>query len=143
MSLTVTKQVRFNGGARGRKRLEDAKSEPDVAAGRVPRISRLMALAIEMQRLLDEGVVKDYAELARLAHVSRARVTQIMSLLNLAPDIQESLLFLPWAESGKDRVTERQLRGIVVEVGLAEAAGMWIDLAGKQRVSTRTQFTGL
>src|SRR3712207_3152134 len=34
-------------------------------------------------------------KVARLGHVTRARVTQIMNLLNLAPDIQEAILFLP------------------------------------------------
>ncbi len=62
---------------------------PEAPVGRVSRISRLMALAIEMDRLVREGVVKDYAELARLAHVSRARVTQIMNLNLLAPDQTE------------------------------------------------------
>ncbi len=47
------------------------------------------------RELIREGVVTDYAELARLGHVTRARVTQIMNLLHLAPDIQETLLFLP------------------------------------------------
>ena len=133
MSLTVTKQVRFNGGARGRKRLEDAKSEPDVAAGRVPRISRLMALAIEMQRLLDEGVVKDYAELARLAHVSRARVTQIMSLLNLAPDLQEELLFLPLVESGRDPILAHTMRPVAAVLEWGKQRRMWRSLRSPRR----------
>lgn len=42
-------------------------------------------------------------------------MTQIMDLLNLAPDLQEALLFLPPVESGKDTVTERQLRSVTAE----------------------------
>ena len=57
MSVTITKRVQFNGGARGRKRIEDATPKPEVPVGRVPRISRLMALTIHMQRLVDEGVL--------------------------------------------------------------------------------------
>ena len=45
-------------------------------------------------------MVKDYAELARPGRVSRARMTQIMNLLMLAPDIQEEILFLPRIERG-------------------------------------------
>ncbi len=63
--------------------------------GSVPRISRLMALAIRTQDLVDQGEVADYADLARLAHISRARISQIMNLTLLAPDIQEAILFLP------------------------------------------------
>jgi hypothetical protein len=54
-----------------------------------------MALALRFEDLLQQGLIADYATLARLGHVSRARVSQITSLLGLAPDIQEALLFLP------------------------------------------------
>jgi hypothetical protein len=53
-----------------------------------------MALAIHFEDLIRQGVVTDYADLARLGHVTRARVTQIMNLRLLAPDIQESLLVI-------------------------------------------------
>jgi hypothetical protein len=58
----------------------------------VPRIARLMAVAIVFDEMVRKGRVKDYAELARLTGVSPARTTQFMGLLNLAPDIQMSLL---------------------------------------------------
>lgn len=80
----------------------------------VPRISRLMALAIYFQQMIEEGVVSDQTEIARLGHVSRARVTQIMNLLNLAPDIQEKILELSVAESGCNTITERNLRLVTV-----------------------------
>ncbi len=73
-----------------------------------------MALAIRFEKLIQEGVVKDQAELARLGHVSRARVTQIMNLLNLASEIQEEILFLPRVEQGKDPVT---LKGALLIAG--------------------------
>jgi hypothetical protein len=60
----------------------------------IPRIARLMALAIRFDGLLRQETVRDYAELARLGKVTRARMTQIMKLLDLAPDIQEQILFL-------------------------------------------------
>ena len=71
-----------------------------------------MALAIRFEHLVRKGVVKDYADVARLGHISRARVTQIMNLLNLAPDIQEAILFLPPVENGRDPCTEVDLRPI-------------------------------
>lgn len=81
--------------------------------GRIPRVAKLLALAHRFQWLLDEGVVKDYAELARLGQVTRARITQIMNLLNLSPEIQEEILFLPPMLTGRDRPTERQLRNVL------------------------------
>ena len=77
---------------------------PPVAAGRVPRIARLLALALRFDGLIRSGAVRDYAELARLGHVSRARITQILSLLHLAPDLQEQILFLPRIQKGRDPI---------------------------------------
>ena len=62
-------------------------------AEKVPRVARLLALAHKFQGMLDRGEVASMAELARLGRVSRARITQIMDLLLLAPEIQESVLF--------------------------------------------------
>lgn len=117
MSLTVAYPVHFRPGERGRKRLRPGPKPvaPPASPGRVPRIAKLMALAIRFERLIQEGHVTDYAELARLGGVTRARMTQIMDLLNLAPDIQEALLFLPRVRGGKDLVTERAVRCIVRE----------------------------
>ncbi|KPJ72403.1 MAG: hypothetical protein AMS14_07835, partial [Planctomycetes bacterium DG_20] len=70
--LTTTTQVHFKQG-RGTRKVMKAGEAPVAAVSAVPRISRLMALAIHMQQLVDWGQVTDYAELARLAHVSRAR----------------------------------------------------------------------
>ncbi len=128
MSVTITRRVQFNGGARGRKRIEQTKPTVDVPAGRVPRISRLMALAISMQRLIDEGVVGDYAELARLGHVSRARITQIMSLNFLAPDIQEKILLLPRVERGRDPIREHGVRPIAATPEWRRQRRMWRQL---------------
>ena len=86
-----------------------------TTAGRLPRIARLMALALRFEDLLGTGTVKDCAELARLGRVSRARVSQIMNLLNLAPDIQERLLFLTPVKTWRDELNERALRGVLQE----------------------------
>ena len=77
------------------------------------RVAKLMALAIRFDGLVRDGIVADFADLARLGHVTRARITQIMNLLHLAPDIQEAILLLPKVESGRDPITERDLRSIV------------------------------
>ena len=91
-----------------------AETQPPDPASRPPRIACLLALAHRFDGMVCTGTVRDYAELARLGHVTRARVTQIMMLLNLAPEIQEYLLWLP---SGCGReVTERDLRRIADEV---------------------------
>ncbi len=125
--LTVMSKVSFKAGRKGQRQLVGAEMavSPPTPAGRVPRIARLMALAIRFDDLLQQGEVADYAELARLGHVTRARVTQIMNLLNLAPDIQEALLFLPPVTDGRDPVKEWQVRPVAGEVEWGRQRGMW------------------
>jgi hypothetical protein len=71
-----------------------------------------MALAIRFEGLVRNKTMRDYAELARLGRVTRARLTQIMKLPDLAPDIQERLLFL---SNGKG-LSERTLRPVVSRI---------------------------
>jgi DNA invertase Pin-like site-specific DNA recombinase len=92
------------------------RSNPPMKSGRIPRISKLMALAIKMGQLIQEGKVPHHKTLAAVGHISKPRMSQIMNLTNLAPEIQETLLFLPRTMSGEDAITERQLRPIVQEV---------------------------
>jgi hypothetical protein len=75
-----------------------------------------MALAIRFDQFIQDGVVSDQAELAKLGRVSRARLTQIMNLLTLAPDIQGALLELPSGPRGSQVIAERNLRSITVKV---------------------------
>ena len=86
--------------------------EQQRACGRVPRVSRLMALALKLETLLAQGTLCHPAELAELGHVSRPRLCQILLLTNLAPAIQEAVLFLPKTVRGRDRMTEHRLRRI-------------------------------
>jgi len=129
--VTITQSVHFARQHRGRKVLrqvvEDEAPEP-AEAGRVPRVSRLMALAIRCEELIRKGLVKDQAEIATLGHVSRARVTQIMNLLHLAPDIQEQILFLPRVGSGGDPIREPTVRPIAAETEWGKQRRMWREL---------------
>ena len=119
--ITVKRKVYFVRRGHGRKSIEGAPRPADlIEPGRIPRISRLMALAIRFDRLIREGKVTDLSELARLAHVAQPRMTQIMNLNHLAPDIQEELLFLPRVRTGRDPVHERMLRPIAAEVEWAK-----------------------
>ena len=76
----------------------------------MPRVSRLMALALRFDQLVRTGQVGNYAQLAQLGHVSRARISQILNLVLLAPDLQEALLFLPPTLRGRDPIHLRQLQ---------------------------------
>lgn len=104
---------------------------PDI--GRIPRVSRLMALAIKFERLVREGRVPTYRLLAQAGHISRARLSQILHLTELAPDIQEDILFLPLTVSGHDVITEKALREISGSVDWHWQRRRFHDL--KERIS--------
>lgn len=123
--ITIERNVHFGQGRRTRKELRDGEATSSAPAGRIPRVSRLMALAIRFDQLIRDGVVADQAELARLGHVTRARLTQIMNLMNLAPDIQEAILFLPATERGRESITERDLRPISALADWRMQRRMW------------------
>ena len=124
--ITFESNIHFERGGRGsRKRVREGQAPNPVPPGRVPRVARFMALAIRFDGMIRAGEVADYAELARLAHVTRARMTQIMNLLMLAPDIQEAILFLPRVESGRDPLHLRQLQRIALVPDWRKQRRMW------------------
>ena len=105
--ITIAPKERYRGQQRKAR-----PTVPDMPT--IPRITRLMALAIKFQDMVDRGEVRDYADLARLGFVSRAWITQIMNLLNLAPDLQEGLLTdLTWdfCTSREERLEDRKEPG--------------------------------
>lgn len=130
MSFTVTQPIHFRTGTRSRKELRTGEENIPVSSGRIPRISRLMALAIRIEGLIKDRVIDDYATAAQLGHVTRARMSQIMNLLNLAPDIQEEILFMPAIESGCDPVTERDARRISAVHDWRKQEKMWKAVVG-------------
>jgi len=121
--MTLEFNVHFERSRHGKKRLVKGKApeEPEgFEPGRVPRLSRLMALAIHFAGLLANGEITDMADLARLGHVSRARITQILNLRLLAPDIQEDLLFLPRTDAARDPLKYDDIRPLTIEPDWAE-----------------------
>ena len=113
------------------QRAEQA-AEPTVTparrTGRYPRGAQVLALALQFQGMIEAGGVRDYADLARLGCVSRERISQIMMLVWLAPDIQEQMLRLPLC-AGRAPFSEGALRRIAKIV-------CW----GKQRRALRDLF---
>jgi hypothetical protein len=125
--LTIAGTIHF--GRRGKaKELRVGSAPAPLPQGRVPRVARLMALALKFEGLIREGAVADYAELARLGHVTRARLTQVMNLTLLAPDIQEALLFLPRVEQGRDPLVLRDLQPITMTLDWRSQRKAWAGL---------------
>jgi hypothetical protein len=128
--LTVECRVAFRRLVKGRKQMQKATPRPLVPPGRVPRVSRWMALALRFERLLREGHVVSYAALSRLGHVTSARISQIMNLLYLAPDVQEAILFLPRTQRGCDPIVLRDLQPIAAVLDCRKQRLMWAKRNG-------------
>ena len=123
----VTYTLDFGAGRQSR-RDNQAFSDRQAPDGvPIPRIARLMALAIRLEGLLRDGTIRDYAELARLGRVTRARMTQIMKLLDLAPDVQEEILFLPLIQG----LNERNLRPLANRIDWDEQRRMFQKIADR------------
>lgn len=133
--LKTRTTIHFARSRRGRRELRYGEAPPEsqnAIPGRIPRVSRLMALALRLRNLMETGQVHSGAEIARLGHVTRARVTQIMNLLHLAPDIQEDILFLPPTESGRDPIHESHLRPITLVADWGRQRRMWREIIACQ-----------
>jgi hypothetical protein len=136
--LIIECPIRFHRRGRGCRREIDNGTEPVATVrprGRVPRISRFMALALRFEEYLRTGHFHSYRELARLGRVSRPRISQILNLLNLAPEIQEALLSLPRTEHGRDAIILRALQPIASTPDWNKQRRLWAAL--QKRVEAR------
>ena len=128
MSLTMTIEVSVPCrpvGRCGRKELRPKGEKAALPPGRVPRVSRLMALALRLDELVRSGQVTSYSALASLGQVTRARISQILSLLHLAPDLQEALLFLPPTLRGRDALILADLMPIAACIDWRKQRRLW------------------
>jgi hypothetical protein len=131
MSLTLTIEVPVTFSHPGRGNPKELRPDADSASlplGRVPRVARLMALALRLDELVCTGQVASYSALASLGHVTRARICQILNLIHLAPDIQEELLFLPPTVRGRDPIILADLMLIAAAFDWRKQRRLWRKL---------------
>ena len=101
-----------------------------AATGRTPRVARTLALAHRIDGMIQNGELRDLADAARAIGFTRARLTQIMNLLLLAPAIQEAILELPQVTTKRDPISERSLRRIVAEPDWNKQWALWSGVQG-------------
>ena len=139
-SIIIERTLPF--GRRGREgsqelQADQRRSLTTVPSPRVPRIARLMALALHIEALVQVGTVPSYAAAARLGHVSRARISQILSLVQLAPDLQEQLLFLQRSGHGRESWPLRHVLTIAADLDWSQQRRRWSRLQRTVRARTR------
>jgi hypothetical protein len=114
MAEAATTAIEYRLRLSSRRPVKSASRFSQPLEAPIPRISRLMALAILLDQNLRDRVDLMFTDLAQLGCVAPSRISQIMNLLYLAPDIQEQLLFLP-ASDGRDLICEKHIRSLAVE----------------------------
>ena len=123
-ALTITREFHTTRQRDGQQHLRPGPAS-ETPKGKIPRISRLMALAIHCDELLRTGQVANQSALAEYAKITPARLTQILTLLNLAPDIQEELLFLQRTTDGRGEIQERDVRRMARELDWETQRRLW------------------
>jgi hypothetical protein len=104
----LTRRIEADQGVRV---VPSARAIPKPTGPKTPRVTELLRKAIEWQRQLDAGEVRNQADIARREGITRARVTQIMGLLRVAPETREHILTLPDVVH-RPPISERMLRPI-------------------------------
>ncbi len=110
MSLKI--DVHFLSGTSSHRILRKGKKPRHMKSSRLPRLTRLMALAIKYEAILDRGDVNGHQELADMAGVDRSYLSRILRLRLLSPYIQEWLTNLPENERGGNPLPWCELRKI-------------------------------
>ncbi|QDT61439.1 hypothetical protein SV7mr_39740 [Stieleria bergensis] len=128
--LTVNKSFHVQVRRNGSKSIAYGKASTRPL-GRIPRITRLLALAHRCRDLVRDGVIINQSELAHYGQISTTRMSQIMWLDNLAPDIQEKILALPRTVQGRDAILEREICPIAKTHDWTEQRKMWTRLMSR------------
>lgn len=137
-SLTINRKFHVAQKRDGRKHLQNGVA-PSKPTGRVPRITRLLALAHRCHRLIQDGTIINQSELAHYGQISTTRMTQIMWMDNLAPDIQEEILFLPNTVKGRDPIKEAEIRPIAKTLDWKHQRIMWQKLKSTEASTSIVQ----
>ena len=130
---TIKRKVAVTLKARSRRKIKPVDDDEPAAKpqrrGKIPRVSLLMALAIQFDEMIRTGEARDATELAILYDITQPRMSQIRALALLAPDIQETILKLPAETTGRSPIHERLLRPVCREIDFDRQREMWSEIA--------------
>jgi hypothetical protein len=122
-------EIQFRLHPTGRAADNGAPSDaPRSTVGRLPRITQVMALAIQLQDMIQRGNARDYADLARLGCLTRERMSQMMELVWLAPEIQQEIVEFPPRAATRFPISELAARRIAASLDWVEQRELWRKL---------------
>ena len=121
-------EIQFRLYASKNKESGTTSEAPSSHRGRLPRVAQVLALAVHFQDMIQRGEARDYSDLARLGCITRERMSQIMELIWLAPDIQQEILEFPPNRTGRFPVSEVAARRIAARLDWVEQRDLWRKL---------------
>jgi hypothetical protein len=131
-------KVRLQPTVRDINRPPKKSTSPEASplkSGRFPRVAQVLSLALQFQEMIDTGEFRGYADLARLGCVSRERISQIMLLTWLAPDIQQAILMLPPTPGGRFPICEDMLHPIARIPLWEQQRALWCKLKQEKQLA--------
>lgn len=134
MTNTAPVEIQFQLRPKPRSTADLAPTELS-SSGRLPQVTRVLALAIHFDEMIRKGDARDYADIARQTCLCRERISQIMRLTYLAPDIQVELLYLPPTPAGRYPISETAIRKVANLLMWGEQRHEWMRLKELHRLS--------
>ena len=135
MSKNAPLEIKFSLRTKLRPAGDRTEQVPSRRIGRLPRITQVLALAIHLDDMIRRGEAKDYADVGRLTCLCRERISQIVRLNYLAPDIQVELLYLPPTTSGRFPISETAVRKIANSLAWEDQRRAWAALKKQHSLS--------
>ena len=102
---------------------------------KLPRITHTVARAVLFEHSIANGEAADFSDLARLTAITRERVSQVMKMMWLAPDIHDDLLRLPPVRRGDFSIMVPEVTTIADEVLWEDQRILWSNLKQKKKLS--------
>jgi hypothetical protein len=134
MTAGAPLEIRFSLRTKLRQAGEASEQIPSRRVGRLPRITQMLALAINLEDMIRRGEAKHHADLARLSCLCRERISQIVRLNYLSPDIQVELLYLAPTTSSRFPISETALRKIANLLSWVDQRREWKALKQRHRL---------
>jgi len=128
-------EIQFSLRTKLRDASEQTEQIPSRRLGRLPRITQVLALAIHLEDMIRRGEAKDYADLGRLSCLCRERISQIIRLTYLSPEIQVELLYLPPTTRGRFPISETAVRKIANLLAWEDQRRAWAVLKQQHSLS--------
>jgi hypothetical protein len=128
-------EIKFQLYAKPKRSSEQLNSSARASIGRLPQVTRILALAVHFEEMIRKGDAQDYADIGRLCCLCRERVSQVTRLNYLAPDIQVELLYLPPTLTGRYPISESAVRKIANLLSWADQRAAWTELKRQHHLS--------